>query len=305
MPYWENFMSTFPTISDLANAPEEQVLRLWQGLGYYSRARNLHATAKYIAFDLKGVFPSTYSEIIKLRGVGPYTAAAIASICFDEAEPVVDGNVFRFASRYFGIDADISKNKSRKIFEDVLKKEITKKNPGAFNQAMMEYGATTCAPSPQCSECSFALDCYAFENSSQKSLPVKTAKVKVRDRHFNYVVLSQNGSLFLKERKEKDVWGGLYDFFLIEGELDEEAVLKKTSHELNLQKPVLDEVTETFLHILSHQKIHARFYKITISKEDANSVVQKSSLKSFSVEEILNLPKPKLIVNYLKREGIK
>ncbi|MEO9482843.1 MAG: A/G-specific adenine glycosylase [Ekhidna sp.] len=305
LPYWERFVEAFPKIADLANAPEEKVLRLWQGLGYYSRARNLHTTAKYISKELNGNFPSSYSEIIKLKGVGPYTAAAIASICFDEPEPVVDGNVFRFASRYFGITADISKSGSRKIFESLLKKEISQKSPGTFNQAMMEFGATTCAPKPKCQECDFSPNCYAFDRNAQKSLPVKTGKVKVRNRHFNYVVLKFAGAFLLKERTEKDVWNGLYDFFLIEGEFEEEVVLDRINHELCLKKPLLEEVSEVFVHILSHQKIHARFYEITISKKDLEAMCQKTALSSFSVEEVLNLPKPKLIVNYLSQAGIK
>lgn len=254
---------------------------------------------------LNGIFPTTYAEIIKLKGIGPYTAAAIASICFDEAEPVVDGNVFRFASRYFGIDADISKGGTRKIFEQVLKKEISHQSPGMFNQGMMEYGATTCSPNPQCGECGFALECYAFKMNRQKSLPVKTGKVKVRDRHFNYIVLKHEDKFFMKERTDKDVWSGLFDFNLIEGDLKEEMVLEKLSQSLPLQKPVVEEVSETIIHILSHQKIHACFYSVLISAKDANMIRQKTTLRSFSVEEVLTLPKPKLIVNYLERVGIK
>lgn len=289
----------------MANAPEEKVLRLWQGLGYYSRARNLHATAKHIETDLNGNFPSTYSEIIKLKGVGPYTAAAIASICFDEPQPVVDGNVFRFASRYFGIEADVSKSGTRKIFEDVLVNKISKTLPGTFNQAMMEFGATTCSPAPKCEECEFSQNCYAFQKGIQKSLPVKSGKTKVRDRYFNYVVLKNGDQYFLNERVEKDVWSGLYDFFLLEGTFDEEGVLAKVAENFRFEDFVLEDVSEQILHVLSHQKIHTRFYSIGISKKDSELVSQKTDLRSFSIEEMLNLPKPKLIVNYLNRIGIK
>lgn len=297
-------MDAFPAITDLANAPEERVLRLWQGLGYYSRARNLHSTAKFVAEDLKGKFPNTYAEIIKLKGVGPYTAAAIASICFNETEPVVDGNVFRFASRYFGIKEDISKGSSRKVFENVLKKEIPSTDPGTFNQAMMEFGATTCAPSFKCGECDFSVTCFAFQNDEQRMLPIKTGKTKVRDRHFNYIVFQKGDRFLLKERTEKDVWSGLFDFHLIEGKGDEEEILKKVI-ELPIDKPIIEEISEPILHILSHQKITARFYQIKVSEKDVEEISQKTTLKSFSVEEILNLPKPKLIVNYLTRLGIK
>ncbi|WP_421765721.1 A/G-specific adenine glycosylase [Ekhidna sp.] len=305
LPYWERFVDAFPTVHDLANAKEEKVLRLWQGLGYYSRARNLHATARHISNELNGVFPTTYNEILKLKGIGPYTAAAIASICFDEPAPVVDGNVFRFASRYFGIKEDISKAGSRKVFENTLKAEISEEQPGTFNQAMMEFGATTCSPSPSCNECLFQPECYAWDKGIQKSLPIKTGKTKVRDRHFNYVVFKQNERFYLNERDTKDVWGGLFDFFLIEGALGEEEVLQKLSLDLNLEEPFLEEVTEQVLHILSHQKIHARFYLICLDEHDAKRAAEKTTLKPYSIEEMLNLPKPKLIVNYLQRIGIK
>lgn len=305
LPYWERFVDTFPTVQDLANAKEEKVLRLWQGLGYYSRARNLHATAKYISKELNGVFPSTYNEIIKLKGVGPYTAAAIASICFDEPTPVVDGNVFRFASRYFGIKEDISKAGSRKVFESILKSEISEEQPGTFNQAMMEFGATTCSPAPSCSDCVFQTDCYAWNLGIQKSLPVKTGKTKVRDRLFQYIVFKHKDRFYLKERTAKDVWGGLFDFFLIEGDLKKEEVLQKLSLDMELKKPYLEEISEPILHILSHQKIHAHFFLVSLNEQDVKRATEKTTLKSYSVEEMLNLPKPKLIVNYLQRIGIK
>ncbi len=298
-------MKTFPEIEDLASAPEEKVLRLWQGLGYYSRARNLHTTAKHVAFDLDGNFPNNYSEILKLKGIGPYTAAAIASICFDEPRPVVDGNVFRFASRFFGIADDISKAKSRSVFEKVLQQEIPKKEPGTFNQAMMEFGATVCAPKPQCESCLFRMDCFAFSTKQQKVLPVKTGKTKVRDRHFHYVVFKHEDKYLLNERVDKDVWSGLFDFFLLEGSLPTEEVLGNVTDRFGLKHSVIEEVSEPMKHILSHQKIYASFYLLTISGEDQNNVIQNSALKSYSVEEMLNLPKPKLIVNYLQRVGIK
>jgi len=304
LPYWESFIETFPTVMSLAKAKEEQVLRLWQGLGYYSRARNLHQTANHIYSDLGGKFPSTYDEIIKLKGVGPYTAAAIASICFDEPRPVVDGNVFRFASRYFGIKTDISSSSARKEFEKVLTKYIDKNQPGIFNQAMMEFGATVCAPSANCPQCPFQKSCYAYAHSGQKMLPVKTKKIKVRDRHFNYIVFRQQDSLLLKSRNEKDVWTGLYDFYLIEGEMREEEVLSTLKEQMGNLSFFVRNISGQYKHILSHQKIKAVFYELELEKESFNSVIQKSNLSAFSPEEILNLPKPKLIVNYLNQSEI-
>lgn len=305
LPYWERFMDAFPTVTAMAEASQEQILRLWQGLGYYSRARNLHAAARHIANDLNGVFPDTYATIIQLKGVGPYTAAAIASICFDEAKPVVDGNVYRFASRFFGIKNDISKSGTRKIFEEELQKEIPFEQPGDFNQAMMEYGATVCAPKPLCDVCVFRADCHAYANDLQKMLPVKSGKLKVKNRYFNYIVFSYENLLFLKKRGAKDVWEGLFDFFLIEQEANEEMVLKQVEKEFGLSSLSIKDISETYVHILSHQKIHARFYELNISQKDLNSIAQSGELKAYSVEEVLNLPKPKLIVNYLQRVGFK
>ncbi|MEO1256511.1 MAG: A/G-specific adenine glycosylase [Bacteroidota bacterium] len=302
-PYWERFIETFPTIKDLADAPEESVLRLWQGLGYYSRARNLHATAKHVTYKL-GSFPAAYDEILKLKGVGPYTAAAIASICFDEPRPVVDGNVFRFVSRFFGLQDDISKSGTRKVFETLLSKEISHENPGEFNQAMMEFGATVCAPKPQCETCLFQNNCFAFAKQLQKSLPIKSAKVKVRNRHFHYVVFKNHTQFFLSARKEKDVWTGLFDFYLLEGAYNEEDVLSEIQQKFDLVELTLEDVSGEFKHILSHQKIFAKFYQIKIGDAEATQLLKKSELESYSIEEVLDLPKPKLIVNYLDYLGV-
>ena len=297
-------MATFPSIEDLANAQEEKVLRLWQGLGYYSRARNLHATSKYISENLNGVFPNTYSEIIKLKGIGPYTAAAIASICFGEATPVVDGNVFRFASRYFGIDADISASGSRKVFERILQEHIHREMPGTFNQAMMEFGATVCAPSPDCKSCIFSLECFAFRLDKQRAFPVKTKKTKVSGRSFSYVVFRSEETFLLRERKMKDVWSGLYDFYLLEGNYDQEDILSHIKDLVGSSDFSLNGIVGEIKHVLSHQIISSHFYEIEVSYEDLDKIAQNNELAPFSVKEMLNLPKPKLIVNYLEQLGI-
>lgn len=297
-------MEAFPTISDLAIANEEKVLRLWQGLGYYSRARNLHATAKYVHLELGGVFPSTYEDIIKLKGVGPYTAAAIASICFNEPTPVVDGNVFRFVSRYFGIEKDIAKQSTRKYFEEVLRKHIDVKHPGNFNQGLMEFGATQCSPAPKCERCVFQTGCAAFAEDLQQKLPVKSKKIKVRERRFHYLVFSNEGEFFLAERTGKDVWKGLYDFYLIEGTYSEEEILITVKEKFLIEDFIISDISEPMNHILSHQKITATFYKIELDYNSTTQLSQKAALRAYSIEEVLNLPKPKLIVNYLERIGI-
>jgi len=302
LPYWERFMEAFPKVADLANASESEVLRLWQGLGYYSRARNLHTSAKIIHEKFNDVFPNTYSHILQLKGIGPYTAAAIASICFDEKTPVVDGNVFRFAARYFGIEIDIASSSARKSFEEILLNYIPAEFPGEFNQAMMEFGAKLCAPSPDCEHCPFSLTCYANGKKLQKSLPIKTKKVKVKDRFLHYLVITHENKLYMNLREGKDVWKGLYDFYLIEGNLTEEEVLAEANR--ILPPFVIEDITPKMKHILSHQRLNATFYEISIKKPLSDSVIQKKEINAFSKEEILNLPKPKLIVNYLSQRGI-
>ncbi len=298
-------MASFPNIADLANASETRVLLLWQGLGYYSRARNLHTTAKIVHNEYQDKFPTTYAELLKLKGIGPYTAAAIASICFDEQTPVVDGNVYRFASRYFGIETDIATSGARKIFTEILATHIPAESPGNFNQALMEHGSMVCAPSPVCEKCDFISSCYAYSKKLQKSLPIKSKKLKVRKRYFNYLVISHDEKMYLKVRKANDVWHGLYDFYLIEGKHTEEEVLTMASAALKSTHFLISEISGEVLHVLSHQRIIARFYTLSVSKALSSSVMQNLRIDKFSTEEILNLPKPKLIVNYLEARGIK
>lgn len=298
-------MSEFPAIQDLADASEDRVLRLWQGLGYYSRARNLHATAKIVSNELHGRFPDTYQGILKLKGVGPYTAAAIASICFNEATPVVDGNVFRFASRYFGIQDDISIPKTRKVFEKLLEQEIDQDQPGTFNQAMMEFGATVCTPLPKCVECGFQAGCFALLNKLQQTLPVKSKRVKTSTRYFNYFVFRFENSFLLKQRGPKDVWQGLYDFYLVEGDFAETTLFEMLQSNLSLHGDLMVyEETQQFKHILTHQKLLARFFEVELTGDQYKAIIEKDVLTSYSVAELLNLPKPKLIVNYLSQTGL-
>ena len=208
---------TISIIEDLASAPEQEVLRLWQGLGYYSRARNLHACAKSIVQTFGGKFPEDYQQLLKLKGVGPYTAAAIASFAFKIPVPVVDGNVFRVLSRIFGLYHDISTNTGKRSFVELGMQLISHDQPDSYNQAIMEFGALHCTPQlPNCQECIFSTDCFAFQKGHQKELPVKSKKVKVTNRYFNYLVIPYNGGLFMRPRKAKDIWQGLYDFHLLE-----------------------------------------------------------------------------------------
>ena len=189
LPYYENFVNSFPTVFDLAKADEQQVLKIWQGLGYYSRARNLHHTAQYISENLNGEFPKTYNELIKLKGIGSYTASAIASFCFDEKVAVLDGNVYRVLSRYFGVETDISSSKAKKEFQNLADEVLDKNRPALFNQAIMEFGALQCVPkNPNCEVCVLNDSCLALKDKKVAQLPVKVKKTKVKKRFLNYLI---------------------------------------------------------------------------------------------------------------------
>ena len=205
MPYFLSFMERFPTVFDLAKADEEQVLKLWQGLGYYSRARNMHKTAQIIASECNGEFPNNYTDLLKLKGIGDYTAAAIASFAFNEVVPVVDGNVFRVLSRYFDIETDISSATAKKEFAALGRELMPKANPALFNQAIMEFGALQCVPkNPDCGICIFSSSCAALQKNKVNQLPIKTKKAKVRNRYFHYLVfLDNNNTTIINKRTEK------------------------------------------------------------------------------------------------------
>jgi A/G-specific adenine glycosylase len=297
LPYYYRFIERFPNVRSLASADEQEVLKLWEGLGYYSRARNLHAGAKYIAIDKRGVFPASYDSLLKVKGIGPYTAAAIASICFDQATPVLDGNVYRVASRFAGIFSDISESKSRPDFMLFLNEFIDRANPGDFNQAMMELGATVCTPtSPKCHNCVLNSHCYAKSTGEQSSLPVKTKKVKVRNRYFHYLIFQHDSKIGLRQREAGDVWQGLNEFALLEQ--------TDTIEPKQLQDFGPRESSKWYIHLLTHQRIHAQFHRFSI--EDTKTfakLMDTYALTSYSAEEVLTLPKSKLMVNYLTETG--
>ncbi len=292
-------MESFPTISTLAEATEDTVLKHWEGLGYYSRARNLHATAKYVTENLDGIFPDKYDGLIKLKGIGPYTAAAIASICFDEPTPVIDGNVYRFVSRYFGIKDDISQGKSRKVFMKVLEELIDKDQPGEFNQAMMEFGATICKPHPECKECVFNQECYAATNNAQKEYPVKLSKPKVQERHFHYFVIECDGQFLMHQRKAS-IWHGLYEFLLHEGG----NTIESNNYPVDIKQANLIQVSEKYRHLLTHRILWLRFYHFTVTEKYFFYLMNEFDLQPYSYQEILTLPKPKSIINYLQQVSI-
>lgn len=301
LPYYNSFVIRFPTIFDLANAREQDVLKQWEGLGYYSRARNLHETAKIIAHDRNGVFPDTYAGLIRLKGIGPYTAAAIASIAFNEPKPVVDGNVFRFISRYFGVLEDIMKPASRKIFENLLDGLIDHTQPGAFNQAVMEYGAVVCKPVPACGECYLKSSCYSYQNQAQSSLPTKSKSKPVTEIFMSYLILEHEGQILMK-RRDTTIWQGLFEFLLIESTQPQQPNVKEI---LGSDSYVLTKKSEAIRHLLSHRRLWITFYHLTIQHtSDFQQIAKEQNLTSFATEEILNLPKPKIIVDYLRKTVI-
>ncbi|OSY87060.1 adenine glycosylase [Tenacibaculum holothuriorum] len=297
LPYFLKFTEAFPTVFDLAKATEERVLKLWQGLGYYSRARNLHFTAKYIANELNGEFPNNYKELLKLKGVGDYTASAIASICFNEPAAVVDGNVYRVLSRYFGIKAPINSSKGIREFKELAQTLINVEQPGVYNQAIMDFGALHCKPqNPLCKDCVLSNSCVALEKGLVKELPVKEKKIKVKKRYFNYlVVVTNDNKTIIEERKGKGIWQGLYQFPLIETTKSIEINELLENEEFDALFPEQASVSlfnkKEIVHKLSHQHLYTKFW-----------VVKTDSHKKTTINwsELDKYPVPVLIDKFLK-----
>jgi A/G-specific adenine glycosylase len=300
-PYYEKFISTFPDIVALANSKEEKVLKLWQGLGYYSRARNLHKAAKLVASLHKGVFPSDYESIRALPGVGDYTAAAIASFAYNLSYPVVDGNVYRFLSRLFGIQTPIDSTAGKKEFLAVAQELIHDAPPHDFNQALMEFGALVCTPkNPECEPCIFRSSCVARKKKLTEQLPVKRKKQQVRDRYFHYIVLRDGNNIYLRQRTEKDIWQQLWEFPMVETKkrLTPESLLKEAGHYFRTNAAVMSGNIQTARHQLSHQTLHAAFYEFTLQKKTS----VPSDWKKVSRTILRNYAVPRLIDRYLSRE---
>lgn len=265
LAYWERFVKRYPKVADLAAASEHDVLKLWQGLGYYSRARNLLTAARQVVKEHGGAFPRTYPELKGLKGVGEYTAAAIGSIAFDLPEPVVDGNVYRVLARIFGIATPIDSTTGRKEFRELAARLVDKQNPGDHNQAVMELGATICTPrNPACGECPLASKCIARKTDRISELPVKAGRTKVRERHFNYLHIEDARGLYFQRRNGKDIWQGLYEPPLIESR---KALTPKPLTEVlgKGEWKVLSRSKEV-KHVLSHQVIRAVFWKVVPPK---------------------------------------
>ena len=303
LPYYETFLAAYPTVQAMAAAPETEVLRYWQGLGYYSRARNMHYTAQQVVNEHDSHFPNTYAGLLRLRGVGPYTAAAIASFAFGEAVAVLDGNVYRVLARIFGLHSDIAAPSSRKEFQALADQHIPATAPADFNQAIMEFGAVQCTPAkPDCLFCPLQHQCWAFQHGQVALLPVKSKAKASRTRYFHYFVLRHGEQTYLRERREKDIWQGLYDFALAETIVPDLPPAELGRH-LDALGAVLDlsqaaEPSATYRHVLSHQKLEARFHSLNLTKPLPESTLRDLGLRAYSAPEIEALPKPTLIANY-------
>jgi A/G-specific adenine glycosylase len=298
LPYYIKFIETFPTIEELANASQDEVLRLWQGLGYYSRGRNLHYTAMLIVRDYNSQFPVNYDDLLKLKGIGNYTASAIASFCGNQHKAVVDGNVYRVLSRYFGIASDISLTATQKEFQLLADELLSKKNPGTHNQAIMEFGALQCVPkNPVCNKCPLQITCYAFAHKKVESLPVKSKKAKVKTRFFNYLVIKSQNRTTIKRRLAGDVWEGLYEFPLIESdaEIGEIAILdsQEFNRFISTNNYEITSISKQFKHQLTHQTIFCKFFEIKVVE-----LTNAEGFESVLWSDLDNYPKPIVIQRF-------
>jgi A/G-specific adenine glycosylase len=302
LEYYIKFLSAFPDIFAFAAAPEDKIMMLWQGLGYYSRARYMMEAAKKIVKNYKGEFPSTYNELLTLKGIGTYTAAAIASISFNVPVAVIDGNVLRVFSRYAGIMESIEKPAVRQIIRSALEFLIDKKKPAEFNQAMMELGAICCTPrDPDCPNCPLALSCYAANHNLQSKIPVKKIKTRPKLRYFHYLILHSEDTFYLKKRSGKDIWKALYEFPLIETESSvTPALFLKTQnlkHLAGTSKIEILKISDQITHQLSHQTIHAYFYTI---KAKGKYLHLDGDFIPVSRESLPKYAFPRLIARYLE-----
>jgi len=302
--YYHRFLLAFPDIQSLAAVSEQDVLKLWQGLGYYSRARNMHHTAREIVEKHKGIFPQSAAALKNLKGIGDYTAAAIASICFNEQVAVLDGNVARVISRLFAIDIPIDSNSGKKLLSDLANKLLHNYPPSTFNQAVMELGALTCTPkNPSCNSCPLALSCEALKQNETEKFPVKTAKKAPSVRHLNYLVVSfySDGQeyVLLRKRTENDIWKNMYDFPCIETEsaADVTKVLELIEeHGLTESLPfVIKHVSGEYIHQLSHRRLLARFFQIELEGMPQNAV----NVIKIRKNQVAELPIPRLIDRYM------
>ncbi len=302
LPYFNRFLEKYPTVNDFANADEDAILNLWQGLGYYSRGRNMLQTAKNVKDNYKGIFPSAYSELIKLKGIGEYTAAAISSFSANEAKAVLDGNVFRVLARYFAINTPINSPKGKKIFSEIANSLLSATNPALHNQAIMEFGAMLCKPkNPLCKECPLQIDCEALKQNKVNSLPVKLKKQPVKDRFFHYFVIEQDDKILMKRRDNNNIWAGLYELPMIETPLNVPANEIIDHEKINnwFFKPLrILSLSPAVKHLLTHQRIYANFYKANHIKPE---IIAENSWFWIKKTELEYYAQPQLIFSFLRK----
>ena len=296
LKYYEKFISAFPDVHQLANAHEQSIYKHWEGLGYYSRCKNLIVTARNVSENFNGKFPDTYDEIKKLKGIGPYTAAAIASFAFNEHRAVVDGNVFRVLARIFGIGDPIDSTEGKKTFNALAGKLLDSKNPALYNQAIMDFGAVVCKPVPMCKQCPFKQKCEAFLNDKIFSLPVKGKRVLLKERWFNYVLLEYKQKFAVRQRHEKDIWHNLFEFLLLESnkEFGKKEILKEVNKKnwTGANGFEIEYVSPVFSQQLSHQLIKGRFTKLKLYQKPELSSdifwIRKNELKNYAFPMFIN-----------------
>mgnify|MGYP001369634098 FL=1 len=303
LKYYDTFIKKFPKIKDLAEAKEEEIYNMWQGLGYYNRAKNLHKTAILISEKMGGVFPKNYDELLKLPGVGRYTAAAISSICYNERKFVVDANVFRVLSRYYGINKNISNSNAYSFFEDIsLNIGENIKSVGVYNEAIMDFGGSVCtSKKPNCDKCVISYSCIANRNDKQNFFPIKNKRGVKKNRYFNYFILENDELFLMQKRKQKDIWLNLNEFYLLEEKSKQKAVKNFLKKIKGHKTGKLMSVSNKKKGVLSHQNIHINFFKIFIPNKNALSSIKKRlNLKFVNKTDINKYAVPKVIDNYLK-----
>ena len=311
LPYYKRFINAYPTVHDLAKASEQDVLHLWQGLGYYSRARRLHQCSRYIVEKLGGTFPDTYEGLLALPGVGPYTAGAIASIAFRKPTPVVDGNVYRVLARLFGIEDDIASPAGQKVFRQLAATLVPAQDPGTYNQALMEFGALHCTPQqPQCARCPLQRGCVAYQTNKQHLLPVKKRRLRIKKRFLYYLLIHFDGLLYVKKRTHKDIWHGLYDFYLIEhpsaverlDELDDPLMPYVENHALRLHT-----TTAPLSHQLTHQRLYMHFFHVHATADflaAADNVLRRAGMQAYPYKDLPTLPFPRAIHRFFEETSL-
>lgn len=302
LEYYKRFVIEYPTVFELANAHFDEVMRLWQGLGYYSRARNLHIAAKTVVEEYNGVFPGSSSELKRLKGVGEYTAAAIASISYNEPVPVIDGNVYRVLSRLYAVDEPIDAGKGKGLFYKLAQENLNMEEPGEHNQALMELGALVCKPkNPGCENCPLSIGCKALKNVEQERFPVKVKKIKKRKRFLYFFIIRCGKSTFIQKRGKGDIWQGLYQFPLYESDND-------LSEKSVLMTPILKELSDltgekdfkisgNVKHVLTHQILNAKFVHINLTECRCGDV---SKYLKIRWDELNEFAMPRLITRYLE-----